>query len=224
VVALVLLGVTFVALLGLEHARPGRSQPAVRGWYAKGFASFGVAAAAYALLLPRVVEAGAALAPVHAPAVAAPLAVLLADAVFHPLHRALHHSRPLWRAVHRLHHSAQRVDVAGTAYMHPLDLALQLAALAAAVIALGLPPAGAAAAGYIALTAQLVAHVNVRTPQWLGRFVQRPEAHSVHHTRGVHAYNYGTLPLWDIVLGTFRNPATFSTEPAGLGEDQGENR
>jgi hypothetical protein len=59
-------------------------------------------------------------------------------------------------------------------------------------------------------------HLNVRTPQWLGYFIQRPEAHAVHHTRGVHAYNYGSFPLWDIVLGTFRNPARFPTEAAGF--------
>ena len=37
---------------------------------------------------------------------------------------------------------------------------------------------------------------NVRTPQWLGYLVQRPESHSVHHQRGVHAYNYSDLPLF----------------------------
>jgi sterol desaturase/sphingolipid hydroxylase (fatty acid hydroxylase superfamily) len=28
----------------------------------------------------------------------------------------------------------------------------------------------------------------------------------------VHASNYGDLPIWDILLGTFRNPAHFSGE------------
>jgi sterol desaturase/sphingolipid hydroxylase (fatty acid hydroxylase superfamily) len=58
-------------------------------------------------------------------------------------------------------------------------------------------------------------HMNMRTPQWLGFIIQRPEAHAVHHARGVHAYNYGNFMLWDIVLGTWRNPTTF-TEPAGF--------
>ena len=42
--------------------------------------------------------------------------------------------------------------------------------------------------------------------------MQRPEGHSVHHTRGVHAYNYGNLSLWDLLFGTFRNPAEFAAE------------
>ena len=40
----------------------------------------------------------------------------------------------------------------------------------------------------------------------IGYLVQRPEMHSVHHARGVHAYNYGNLALWDLVFGTYRNP------------------
>src|SRR3546814_4070180 len=55
-------------------------------------------------------------------------------------------------------------------------------------------------------------HSNIRTPRWLGYLVQRPESHSVHHPRGVHAYNYSDLPLFDIVFGTFRNPRDFAPE------------
>jgi len=50
-------------------------------------------------------------------------------------------------------------------------------------------------------------HANLKTPRWVGYLVQRPESHAVHHERGVHAYNYSDLPLWDMVFGTFRNPA-----------------
>jgi sterol desaturase/sphingolipid hydroxylase (fatty acid hydroxylase superfamily) len=55
-------------------------------------------------------------------------------------------------------------------------------------------------------------HLNVRTPQWLGYIVQRPESHSIHHGRGVHQYNYSDLPLFDILFGTFRNPKEFASE------------
>jgi sterol desaturase/sphingolipid hydroxylase (fatty acid hydroxylase superfamily) len=37
----------------------------------------------------------------------------------------------------------------------------------------------------------------------------RPEAHGLHHERGIHAYNYANVPLWDVVFGTYRNPAGF---------------
>jgi hypothetical protein len=55
-------------------------------------------------------------------------------------------------------------------------------------------------------------HLNVKTPRWLGYIVLRPEQHSVHHERGVHAYNYGNLAFMDILFGTFRNPEGFSRE------------
>jgi sterol desaturase/sphingolipid hydroxylase (fatty acid hydroxylase superfamily) len=55
-------------------------------------------------------------------------------------------------------------------------------------------------------------HANIRTPTWLGYLVQRPESHSVHHQRGVHAFNYSDLPVFDLLFGTFRNPTAFAPE------------
>src|SRR3546814_18634188 len=31
-------------------------------------------------------------------------------------------SEPLWRAMHQMHHSAERVDIWGAFYFHPLDM------------------------------------------------------------------------------------------------------
>ena len=42
---------------------------------------------------------------------------------------------------------------------------------------------------------------------WLGLLVQRPESHAVHHQRGIHRHNYGDVPWFDMLLGTYRNPA-----------------
>src|SRR5262249_50017403 len=147
----------------------------------KGALWFAAAAALYLTIIPAVPGW------LHAPAAAAPIAFVLADALGSLVHRAFHRIRPLWR-VHQLHHSAARVDVAGALYQHPLDAVLQLALLAGAVAVLGLPREGAALAAYFALAAQLFVHANIRTPEWVGWIVQRPEAHSVHHERGLHAY------------------------------------
>jgi sterol desaturase/sphingolipid hydroxylase (fatty acid hydroxylase superfamily) len=43
--------------------------------------------------------------------------------------------------------------------------------------------------------------------------------HQVHHARGVHALNYGDLPLWDMLFGTYENPETFEGE-CGFTEDR----
>jgi sterol desaturase/sphingolipid hydroxylase (fatty acid hydroxylase superfamily) len=61
-------------------------------------------------------------------------------------------------------------------------------------------------------------HTNIRTPQWLGYIVQRPESPpSVHHGRGIHHYNYSDLPLFDILFGTFRNPKDFVNDSGFAG-------
>ena len=72
-------------------------------------------------------------------------------------------------------------------------------------------------AGLYGIFAAFLQHANIRTPRWLGYIIQRPEAHGIHHQRGVHGYNYADLPLWDMVFGTFRNPAIWR-EQAGFYE------
>ncbi len=91
-------------------------------------------------------------------------------------------------------------------------VALVMLQLFVTVIVLGLDPLAAALVGYVAAFYGLFQHWNVRTPQWLGYLIQRPESHCVHHRMGHHDYNYGDLPLWDIMLGTFRNPREFIGE------------
>ena len=80
------------------------------------------------------------------------------------------------------------------------------------VIVLGLDPVAAALVGYVAAFHGMFQHWNVRTPRWLGYFIQRPEAHCEHHRLGVHANNFGDLPLWDLLFGSFRNPTSFDGE------------
>ena len=67
----------------------------------------------------------------------------------------------------------------------------------------------AALTGYVAAFYGMFQHWNIRTPRWLGYLIQRPEAHCEHHRLDVHAYNYGDLPIWDLLLGTFKNPVGF---------------
>ena len=46
-------------------------------------------------------------------------------------------------------------------------------------------------------------HANLRTPRWLGYLITRPESHAMHHARGVHQGNYGDVPWFDMLFGTF---------------------
>ena len=127
------------------------------------------------------------------------------------IHRGYHRSKRLWQWSHQLHHSAERLDIAGFAYSHPLEIAIGASFAPITSVALGVTPEAAMVAGYVAFVLGLVEHLAVATPRWLGYIITRPEAHSLHHSRGVHAYNY-SLPIWDILFGTFRNPERFAEQ------------
>ncbi len=133
--------------------------------------------------------------------------------VYYWWHRARHEVPFLWRWFHQLHHSPQRIEVITSFYKHPLEIgANALISSAVMYLMLGLSPAGAAGATLLSGLAELFYHWNVRTPRWIGYIMQRPEMHCVHHEKGVHHCNYGDLPLWDILFGTFHNPRTFDKE------------
>jgi sterol desaturase/sphingolipid hydroxylase (fatty acid hydroxylase superfamily) len=138
---------------------------------------------------------------------------LLFQVLLYGWHRLIHRVDFLWRWFHQLHHSAERVDVAGAFYFHPLDVAGLSALTSLTLVFLLGVTAPAAVAVALALTfCTVFQHANVKTPRWLGYIIQRPESHSVHHQRGVHAFNYADLPIIDMIFGTFRNPEVFAQE------------
>ena len=123
-------------------------------------------------------------------------------------HRTMHSVDWLWRLTHQMHHSAERLDIWGAFWFHPLDsLGWAFLGSFCLVLVIGVSAEAALVVNVLATFPSMFQHVNIRTPRWLGYIVQRPESHSIHHQRGVHAFNYGDLPLFDILFGTFRNPA-----------------
>lgn len=128
-------------------------------------------------------------------------------------HRFMHSNDLVWRFTHQMHHSAERVDIWGAFYFHPVDmLGWALVGSACLVGIFGISPEAAIIIAYASSVPPMLQHLNVKTPHWLGYFLQRPESHLIHHQRGVHAYNYGDIPLPDIVFGTFRNPREWEGE------------
>jgi len=212
-----LIPATFVLGLILERLFPARRLPKVEGWLLRGVLAFVMSGLVNALLPMALVTALGGRSLVHlgglGTAGGALVAFLVTDFIAYWVHRGMHNSHFVWRWTHQAHHSAERLDVAGAAYFHPLDIAITVAVSTLTAGALGVTPDAAALAGYVGFVFAVFQHLNVRTPQWIGYFIQRPEAHSVHHGRGVHAYNYGNFPLTsDVLLGTFRNPRDFVAE------------
>lgn len=134
-------------------------------------------------------------------------------------HRTMHGTPVLWRWFHQMHHSAERIDVWGTFFAHPLDtFGWSLLGSLFLVLGFGVSVDAAIIINLLATFYTLVGHLNVGTPTWLGYIVARPESHAAHHERGVHGRNYGDVPLFDILFGTFHNPASF---PAKAGFYEG---
>jgi sterol desaturase/sphingolipid hydroxylase (fatty acid hydroxylase superfamily) len=213
----------WLSMLAWEAIAPARAWPTIRWWRTKSFAFFvmlmGLNAVLPSLLPPELTAHhlfdGARLGVTGGVLVGLPV-FTLATAL---LHRAYHHVDLLWRWVHQLHHAPQRLDVAGAVVFTPQEVVLNVALFQLVVVfVLGLAPLAAAALGTLTAFYGMFQHFNIRTPAWLGWFIQRPEAHGVHHRRGFHAYNYSDFPPWDMLMGTWRNPREFHGDVGFEGE------
>lgn len=210
-----LVPVTYLAMLGIETLFPAREFPPIPYWRVKGLC-FLIVQGLLATLTPLLISehwlAEHRLMNLESFGVigGAVLGYAVVSLISYVWHRSAHTFPLMWRLFHQIHHSPQRIDMSGAALFHPLEtLVFLLISIVTTTLVLGLDPIAAALTGYIAAFYGYFQHMNVRTPKWLGYLIQRPEAHCVHHQRDVHAYNYGDLPIWDILFGTFRNPASF---------------
>jgi sterol desaturase/sphingolipid hydroxylase (fatty acid hydroxylase superfamily) len=203
------------ALMLWEALAPARALPAIRGWRIKGLVAF----AAYFFIssyLPMAWSETLAAYPWFDLSSLGTWGGALAGLLIYELgvyvwHRTMHRNGVLWRAFHQMHHSAERLDTYSAFWFSPLDITGWTVLFS---LCLTLVVGISAEATTVVLLAttflSIFQHSNVRTPRWLGVFVQRPEAHSYHHERGVHDRNFSDLPLFDLVFGTFHNPRDFA--------------
>jgi sterol desaturase/sphingolipid hydroxylase (fatty acid hydroxylase superfamily) len=212
---------TYFVFLITEKLWPAREFPPRQGWQLIGIV--------FLLLISTVGVVTPLLLPMdwlaaHRLIDGTPLGVVggavvgfvLLEGFIYAYHRTAHASPLLWRLAHQLHHSPARVDIPGSVVFHPVEMLITTAIqIFATVIVLGLDPLAAAIIGYVVAFYSMFQHWNVKTPQWLGYVIQRPESHWIHHRLGLHYYNFADLPLWDIVFGTFRNPKR-SLAPVGF--------
>ncbi|NJN53256.1 MAG: sterol desaturase family protein [Gammaproteobacteria bacterium] len=207
----------FGALIALEALFPARALVPVKGWWARGLLAF----AAFFFLssyLPLVwTEWLIQYQLFDLTALGVWGGALVGVAVYelgvYGWHRAMHSNDRLWRTFHQMHHSAERLDTFGAYWFSPMDMIGFTALYSLALtLVVGVSAEAATMALYITTFFSVFQHSNIRTPRWLGYIVQRPESHSVHHQRGVHAWNYSDLPLFDMLFGTFRNPRDFAPQ------------
>jgi sterol desaturase/sphingolipid hydroxylase (fatty acid hydroxylase superfamily) len=209
-VTLVVLGLA-VLMIVVERLRPGRAWPSVRNWWARAIAvnlvQIGIvflAGATWDGWLQRHRIWSAEPLGVAGGAVVGYVVITF---IYYWWHRVRHSSDFLWRWFHQLHHSPQRIEIITSFYKHPFELVANgILSSVIVYVLVGLDVQGATLAVTLTGVAELFYHWNVSTPYWVGFLIQRPESHLVHHQQGLHAFNYGDLPLWDMLFGTFRNP------------------
>ena len=139
------------------------------------------------------------------------LAWFVGTFVFYWWHRIRHSSRICWRVLHQIHHSAARIEILTAFYKHPLEIAAN--SIIASTIIFVILGGSTEAAGWFNVFAaggEFIYHSNLKTPKWIGWFLQRPEHHSIHHQYRVHHFNYGDITWWDRMFGTFMDTDEFA--------------
>lgn len=200
----------------VEAAFPARELPASRGHVLRGMVTllvfFLVSSYLPYLVAPALSSVRLADSSGLGTWSGALVAMLAYQAVGYAYHRSLHASDWLFRAVHQMHHSAERLDVASAFLFAPLDMIGWTMVSTLALALFGVTPEATVVFVLAGTALSTFQHANLRTPRWLGYFVQRPESHSHHHGRGVHGKNYADLPVFDLLFGTFNNPAGFAEQ------------
>jgi sterol desaturase/sphingolipid hydroxylase (fatty acid hydroxylase superfamily) len=201
----------------LERLRPAREWPAVRGWWWRTLVVSGFQLA-FVLTAGLAWEGGLGghrlwSADFLGPWGGGAVGYLAITFVNYWWHRARHDVPFVWRWLHQLHHSPERIELLTSFYRHPIEVLINSALMSLVLYAgVGTSPEAAANAVLLVGLVDMFYHTNTSTPRWLGFIVQRPESHCVHHLLGVHSYNFADLAIWDMLFGTFRNPARFNGE------------
>jgi sterol desaturase/sphingolipid hydroxylase (fatty acid hydroxylase superfamily) len=206
-----------IAFMILERVAPGRALPNAPGWYARA-------------MIVTLFQIGITLATSHAwshlfgrtslfdldllqrPALEGFIGWFAGTFFFYWWHR-IRHMNGWWVLFHQVHHSPARIETVTSFYKHPIEI-LADSALAAAVLypLLGCSLQGAMWFNVFAATGEFFYHSNFKSPRWLKYIIQTPELHSIHHEIDVHAFNFGDLPIWDRLFGTYRDTDSFARQ------------
>lgn len=190
---------------------------------------------AFALAVNRIVTivilragGGISIAPIRTlqelpSAVRIALAVVVVDFTVYWIHRSQHTFETMWRT-HAWHHSIQEMYwFAGfrTSFLH--SLLNNIPQVIIPVTVLKLSPAEAGIGYSIGVLIQFVEHTNWNLSfgplNWL---LVTPDYHRIHHAAKLHRGKNlaGALRIWDVLFGTYVNPATVREAYAlGLGEE-----
>jgi len=209
--------ISTIIFLVVERVFPGRELPHSPGWYTRAL-SINFVQLAMTLITGqiwfRLFDFGFAfsLAALNNPLVEGLIGWFVGTFFFYWWHR-LRHQSGFWRIFHQVHHSPKRIEILTSFYKHPIEI-LTNSLLAALILypLLGCSVVGTFWYNCFAATGEYFYHGNFSSPKWLRYFIQTPELHSIHHQLDVHTYNFGDIPLWDRLFGTYKDSTEFMPE------------
>src|ERR1700737_1560170 len=147
--------------------------------------------------------------------------LVASDFMLYWFHR-MYHGGEFWK-YHAIHHSSEDLDWISAARFHPVNLLLGTVAVDVALLMAGISPNIMIWVGPFTTFHSAFVHANLN---WtLGPFkyvIATPVFHRWHHTsreEGGNSNFAGTLPVWDILFGTFRMPQGALPDNYGLDED-----
>lgn len=206
----------FAGLMLWEKVAPARPMPHMPWWHARmltAFCAYFIISTYLPLFLGETLSA-LQLFDLNAWGTlgGAAAGLLAYHAAAYAWHRSMHTFTPLWRVFHQMHHSAERLDSYSAFWFSPADMVAWTLLPSVCLTLIGITPEAATAVILSSTFVAIFSHSNIRTPRWIGYLVQRPESHSLHHARDLHAGNYADLPVFDMLFGTFHNPREFSAQ------------
>lgn len=149
------------------------------------------------------------------------LLVFCADGLEYWLHRLTHTVPWLW-PLHILHHTPERLHVIKSGRHHFTYLLVRQLTVFAPFLLLGAPASVVLWYPICIFVVGFPAHANValQLPRFLYPLVTTPDVHRLHHSLDVTQGNSNyaiVFPIWDMLFGTFCDPATAKLEQVGLG-------
>ena len=221
--ATILIIISMTIFFSLERMFPGRKLPHSKGWYIRSlsinFVQLGITLITGKLWYD-LLEGGTLfhLSTFEMPVMEGFVGWFLGTFFFYWWHR-IRHRNGFWHIFHQIHHSASRIEILTSLYKHPIEIVINsfFTALILYPI-LGCSLLGAFWYNFFAATGEYFYHANLKTPKWLRYFIQTPELHSIHHQLDVHKFNFGDIPLWDRLFGTYKDTTEF-TEKCGFPDE-----
>lgn len=205
-----------LCFLTVERVRPGRQLPNAPGWYARAIIITGFQIAItlgtsnlWTSLLGSISLLN--IRTLQIPLLEGFIGWLVGTFFFYWWHR-LRHAPGWWEIFHQVHHSPARIETITSFFKHPLEIFADSAVAAVVLyLLLGCSLGGALWFNVFAATGEFFYHSNFKSPRWLKYLIQTPELHSVHHELDVHRFNFGDLPVWDRMFGTYKDTDEFAS-------------